>query len=188
MSEAEETLREMGSEGSYWIIQFEDADRDIEVFTDEISARKRYAQCQLSWNCRLFKQITDCCGKETKPKIVTLCGSSRFCHIMAVCAWMIERDEQAITMGLHLLPDWYCRGEIPDHLAEHEGVADAMDKLHLAKIDISDEVFVVNVQHYVGDSTRREVEYAMGKGKKMRWFTDDIIGRQVEQKVAEAVQ
>lgn len=115
--------------------------------------------------------------KGEKPKIVTLCGSSRFVEIMAVCAWMIERDEHAIAMGLHLLPEWYCREEIPDHLAEHEGCAEAMDRLHLAKIDISDEIFVVNVQHYVGDSTRREVEYAMDKGKKIRWFTDDIIGR-----------
>lgn len=40
-----------------------------------------------------------------KPKIVTLCGSSRFVGIMAVCAWLIERDEGAITMGLHLLPN-----------------------------------------------------------------------------------
>jgi hypothetical protein len=39
-----------------------------------------------------------------KPKIVVLCGSSKFVDIMAVCAWLIERDEQAMTMGLHLLP------------------------------------------------------------------------------------
>ena len=56
---------------------------------------------------------------------------------MAVCAWLIERDEGAITMGLHLLPQWYCKNEIPDHLAEHEGVAEKMDELHMRKIDMA---------------------------------------------------
>ena len=79
-----------------------------------------------------------------KPKIITLCGSSRFVDIMAVCAWLLERDEQAITMGLHLLPVWYSRPMIPHHLAEYEDVADKLNELHLRKIDISSEIFVVN--------------------------------------------
>ncbi len=114
-----------------------------------------------------------------KPKVVVLCGSSRFVGIMAVCAWLIERDEQSITMGLHLLPEWYCKHEIPDHLAEHEGVAAQMDELHLRKIDIADEIFVVNYQFYVGDSTRREIEYAIKCNKPVRWYTNDPIGEKV---------
>ena len=110
-------------------------------------------------------------------KIVIMCGSSRFCDVMAVCAWLIEKQEHAITMGLHLLPDWYTTVE--SHLAESEGVAEQMDELHLRKIDISDEIFVVNVNHYVGDSTAREVRYAMEKDKPIRWFTNDSVGREV---------
>ena len=54
-----------------------------------------------------------------KRKIITLCGSSRFVDVMAVCSWLIERDEQAIALTLHLLPVWYA-GDLPDdHLAEH---------------------------------------------------------------------
>ena len=86
-------------------------------------------------------------ANNKQPKIVVLCGSSRFVEIMAVCAWMIERDEKAITMGLHLLPIWY--GDIPHHLAEHEGVAEAMDELHLRKIDLAHEVFIVNRDYYI---------------------------------------
>ena len=56
----------------------------------------------------------------SKPKIVVLCGSSRFVDVMAVCQWFIERDEQAIGMGLHLLPEWYCCYEIPDHLVHRD--------------------------------------------------------------------
>ena len=114
-----------------------------------------------------------------KPKIVVLCGSSRFCDVMAVCAWLIERDEQAISMGLHLLPQWYSKEFIPHHLAEHEGVAEQMDELHLRKIDMADEIFVVNYEDYIGESTTREIEYAQKHKKKIRWFSHDPIGKKV---------
>ena len=113
-----------------------------------------------------------------KPKVVVLCGSSRFVDIMAVCAWMIERDEKVITMGLHLLPQWYPNCPT-DHLAEHEGVAEEMDALHLRKIDMADEVFIVNWQDYIGESTSNEIEYAKKTGKKIRWFTHDELGEKV---------
>ena len=122
-----------------------------------------------------------------KPKIVVLCGSSRYVDIMAVAQWLIERDEQAIGMGLHLLPCWYSSEHIPDHLAEHEGVADAMDALHLRKIDLCDEVFVVNFRDYIGSSTRNEIEYAQKQGKKIRWYTSDHIGRKVDKLIDSAI-
>jgi hypothetical protein len=102
---------------------------------------------------------------------------------MAVTAWLLERDEQAIAMGLHLLPLWYCssNGELPaDHLAEHEGVADAMDALHLRKIDLADEIFVINHNDYIGESTSNEIAYAKEKGLPVRWFTHDAIGEKVK--------
>ena len=112
-------------------------------------------------------------------KIVCLCGSSKFVDIMAVCAWFIERDEKAITMGLHLLPVWYSTTPIPDHLAEAEGCAVDMDALHLRKIEIAQEVFVVNYDHYIGESTKKEVHYAQAFMKKIRWFTNDPVGTKV---------
>lgn len=115
-----------------------------------------------------------------KPKIVTLCGSSRFCDVMAVCAWLIERDEGAIALSLHLLPGWY--PNCPEHhLAEQEGVASSMDALHLQKIDLSDEVFVVNMNDYIGSSTANEIEHAKALGKPIRWFTQDPVGQRVKE-------
>jgi hypothetical protein len=116
-----------------------------------------------------------------KTKVITLCGSSRFVDVMAVCAWFLERDEKVITMGLHLLPEWYCKNKIPDHLAEHEGCADEMDELHLRKIDLSDEIFVVNVDNYIGESTSKEIEYAKKNGKFIRYFMTDELGLKVIQ-------
>ncbi len=116
-----------------------------------------------------------------KSKIVTLCGSSRFVDIMAVCAWLIERDENAIAMGLHLLPTWYGPDLPDDHLAEHEGVVEQMDALHLRKIDLSGSIFVVNYNDYIGDSTKAEIAYAQKTGKKIRWYMHDPIGKMVNE-------
>ena len=123
--------------------------------------------------------VASCVKRELnlKPKIIVLCGSSRFCDVIAVCAWILERDEKAITMGLHLLPNWY--SDIPDHLTEHEGVAHEMDELHLRKIDLASEVFIVNYHDYIGESTTKEINYAREHGKHIRWFTHDPIGEKV---------
>ena len=103
-----------------------------------------------------------------RPKIICLCGSSRFVDTMAVIAWTFERDEGVITMGLHLLPAWYTQNA--DHQAEHEGRAAMMDELHLRKIDLADEVFVVNVNGYIGESTKREIKYAQAHGKLVKFL------------------
>lgn len=106
-------------------------------------------------------------GKD-RPRIVCLCGSSRFVDVMAVAAWEIEK-RGAICFSLHLLPDWY--NPAPHHQAEVEGVAEAMDELHLRKIDLADEVLVVDVEGYTGDSTRREISYAREHDTPVRWLS-----------------
>lgn len=47
---------------------------------------------------------------------------------------------------------------------------EALDELHKRKIDLCDEVLVLNVGGYVGDSTRSEVEYAESIKKTVRWL------------------
>ena len=51
-----------------------------------------------------------------------------------------------------------------------------MDELHLRKIDLADEVFIVNVNNYVGESTARELAYAIERKKKIRYYRLDPIG------------
>lgn len=97
-----------------------------------------------------------------RPEIICLCGSSRFIDQFAILAWNMEK-EGAITLSLHLLPKWYT--EHANHQAEFEGVSERMDELHLRKIDMCDRVFVVNVDGYIGDSTRKEIAYAQEHGK-----------------------
>ena len=54
-----------------------------------------------------------------------------------------------------------------------------LDELHLRKIDLADEIFVVDVDNYVGESTTREINYAVKLEKPIRLFTEDPLGRDV---------
>ena len=45
-----------------------------------------------------------------------------------------------------------------------------LDDMHLRKIDLADEIFVINVGGYIGESTRREIEYAENTGKKINYL------------------
>ncbi len=49
-------------------------------------------------------------------------------------------------------------------------VKEKLDELHLRKIDLADEVFILNVDGYIGKSTKREMEYAKQSGKKIRFL------------------
>jgi hypothetical protein len=89
---------------------------------------------------------------------------------MAVKAWELE-STGSIVLSCHLLPRWFC--PVEDHFAETQNINEAMDRLHLAKIDLADEVFVMNVTGYVGESTQREIEYCWHKNKKIEWLESD---------------
>lgn len=47
-----------------------------------------------------------------------------------------------------------------------------MDDMHKRKIDMADEIFVINVGGYIGDSTRSEIDYAIKHGKNVRYLED----------------
>lgn len=51
---------------------------------------------------------------------------------------------------------------------KYEGVdASILDKIHRKKIDISDAIYVVNINGYIGESTKKEIEYAKNNGKEV---------------------
>lgn len=103
------------------------------------------------------------------PRIVVFCGSTKFIETMAIKAWEYEKQGY-VTLSCHFLPKWYCPQ--PDHKAETDGVKDLMDELHLRKIDMADEVFVVNVGGYIGESTRNEIAYAQAQGKTITYLEE----------------
>ena len=52
---------------------------------------------------------------------------------------------------------------------------EALDELHKRKIDLADEVLVINQDGYIGSSTRSEVQYAAKTGKPIRWRWPDRV-------------
>lgn len=47
-----------------------------------------------------------------------------------------------------------------------------LDDMHKRKIDMADEIYVINVGGYIGDSTRSEIQYAEAHGKPVRYYQD----------------
>ena len=47
-----------------------------------------------------------------------------------------------------------------------------LDDMHKRKIDMADEIFVINVNGYIGESTKSEIEYAIKNNKKVEFLED----------------
>lgn len=48
-----------------------------------------------------------------------------------------------------------------------------LDDMHKRKIDMADEIFVINVDGYIGSSTRSEIEYAETHNKNVNYLVDN---------------
>lgn len=45
--------------------------------------------------------------------------------------------------------------------------------MHKRKIDMADEIYVINVGGYIGESTRSEFEYAKKNGRGVRYLEEE---------------
>ena len=98
-------------------------------------------------------------------KVITLCGSTRFKEeFLEVQKRLTLEGNIVVSVGLF--------GHSGDDVVWTEGVKDMLDRQHLAKIDLADEIFVINVGGYIGDSTRREIAYAEFKGKTIAYLEE----------------
>lgn len=103
-----------------------------------------------------------------KPKVVCLCGSTRFYK-----EFMRLNYEETMAGRIVLSVGFYPHAVNEVH-GEGVGITPeqkvALDELHKRKIDLADEILVINIGDYIGDSTRSEVEYAMKTNKPIRWL------------------
>jgi hypothetical protein len=110
---------------------------------------------------------------KPRPTIVVLCGSTRFYEDFQR-ANFTETLAGKIVLSVGFYP--HANGAHGPH-GEQVGIT-ALDKvhldlLHLQKIDLADEVLVLNREGYVGFSTKREVAYAYQRGRVLRWLEPD---------------
>ncbi|MGW3086080.1 hypothetical protein [Streptomyces sp. NPDC001108] len=105
------------------------------------------------------------------PRIVAICGSTRFMTEMA------EADLRETAAGRIVVRPG-CDMKSPHALwsdpaeAEAEALKVRLDALHRAKIRLADEVLVVG--DYIGDSTRAEIAYARSLGKPVRFTHPEV--------------
>lgn len=96
-------------------------------------------------------------------KVITLCGSTRFKEqFLEVQKRLTLEGNIVISVGLF--------GHSGDNEVWNEDTKAMLDRMHLAKIDLADEIFVINVDNYIGDSTRNEIAYAKSNGKKVNFY------------------
>ena len=96
-----------------------------------------------------------------KYKVITLCGSTRFKDDF-------ERINKELTLAGYVVISVGCFGHAGDTFTEEQKVM--LDDIHKQKIDMADEIFVINKDHYIGASTRSEIEYAILHDKPVKYM------------------
>ena len=100
-----------------------------------------------------------------KYKVITLCGSTRFKDaFLQEQKWLTLEGNIVLSVGLF--------GHSGDDEVWTEGTKAMLDDMHKRKIDMADEIFVINVGGYIGESTRSEIAYAQSTGKAVRYLEE----------------
>jgi hypothetical protein len=100
---------------------------------------------------------------QGKYKVITLCGSTKFKdQFLEVQKKLTLAGNIVISVGLF--------GHSGDDEVWTPGAKQMLDDMHKCKIDMADEIFVINVGGYIGDSTASEMQYATKTGKIIRFY------------------
>lgn len=105
-----------------------------------------------------------------KYKVITLCGSSRFKDaFMETQKRLTLEGNIVISVGLfgHSGDEEVWDGMDEGALSKTKRM---LDDMHKRKIDMADEIYVINVDGYIGESTRSEIEYAREHGKIVNYL------------------
>jgi dienelactone hydrolase len=95
--------------------------------------------------------------------IVTICGSTRFRAEM-------QMANRQLTLAGHVVLAPGVFQHDGDEITEQQ--KRLLDQLHFYKIDLSEAIFVVNPNGYIGESTKREIRYATETGKKVEYLKE----------------
>ena len=105
-------------------------------------------------------------------KVITLCGSTRFKDEFMSAQKKLTLDGNiVISVGLfgHSGDNEVWENMAEDTLTKTKIM---LDDMHKRKIDMADEIFVINVGGYIGDSTKSEIEYAKRAGKVVKFLEE----------------
>lgn len=105
-----------------------------------------------------------------KYPVITLCGSTRFKEeFLAAQKKLTLEGNIVISVGLF---GHSGDSEVWDGMDEGSlsKTKEMLDDMHKRKIDMADEIFVINVGGYIGSSTKSEIEYAIKSNKKVSYL------------------
>lgn len=103
-----------------------------------------------------------------RPRIVCLCGSTRFYkHFQEANYLETIQGRIVLSVGFypHAVNEMHGEG-----IGITEEQKEKLDELHKRKIDLCDEILVLNVGGHIGSSTRSEIEYAREHNKEIRYL------------------
>lgn len=98
-------------------------------------------------------------------KIITVCGSLRFIKEMTEITEKMELQGNCM-----LVPIYNPNKANKDDFTEEEALM--LDKMHKERIKLADAILVVNVDGYIGESTKKEIEYAKSLNKEILYYTE----------------
>ena len=95
-------------------------------------------------------------------KVVTLCGSTKFKD-------EFFKAQKELTLKGYIVISVGLFGHSGDNEVWSEGTKEMLDDMHKRKIDLADEIYVINKNGYIGSSTKGEIEYAHKTNKPVRY-------------------
>ena len=98
-------------------------------------------------------------------KIITICGSLKFQKEMMKMAQKLAYEGNCV-----LTPTYPILKDITITDKEKNYLKDA----HFKRIELSDKILVIDVNNYIGESTKLEIEYAKKLGKEIVYYSNII--------------
>lgn len=98
---------------------------------------------------------------DNRYNIITLCGSIKFKD-----EFIKVQEKLTLEGNIVFTPNFFNNIKKENMDLETKKM---LDKMHRQKIDMSDEIYVINPGGYIGESTKSEIEYAKAKGKKISY-------------------
>ena len=129
-----------------------------------------YKTAQMAYEVRLAKESSSNIGlppkkEERKEKVITLCGSTRYKD-----EFFAVLENLTLAGNIVMLPGYF--GHQEGAIPISETVKENLDALHKKKIDMSDIIYVINKDGYIGESTKSEIAYALAHNKEVLYYED----------------
>lgn len=105
---------------------------------------------------------------EFNGKVITLSGSAKFENkIIEVVTELTKKGYCVLSFDVFRAQDW------PKNISEIMKFKQLLSDIHFKKIDLCDELYVIDINGYVGESTSKEIQYAIEKGKPVRYYSQE---------------